>query len=85
MSRTELARVWTALGHRLAVVAGAGTALLSLIWHSPVADACLRGAAAWAAIRVLALATRWLMARTEPESDQQPDADSAEYEAGEPG
>ena len=85
MSRTELARVWTALGHRLAVVVGAGTALLSLIWHAPVPDACLRGAAAWAAIRALARATQWITARTEPESDQQPDADSAEYQAGEPG
>ncbi len=85
MMRTELALVWTALGHRLAVVAGAGTALLSLIWHSPVHVACLRGAAAWAAIRVLARATEWLTVRTESETVQKPDAESAEYQAGYPG
>ncbi|TDJ68187.1 MAG: hypothetical protein E2O39_13605 [Planctomycetota bacterium] len=85
MKQTELSRVWTALGHRLAVVTGAGTALLSLIWHSPASDACLRGAVAWAAIRVLARTTQWLTARTEPETDQKPDTDSAEYQGGEPG
>lgn len=85
MTRSELSLVWTALGHRLAVVVGAGTALLSLIWHSPVQAACLRGAGAYLAIRFLAGATEWLARKTVPESGQKPGADSVEYQNGEPG
>ena len=44
---------WTALGHRLAVTVGAGTALFGLLRHVPLRFACLRGALAWLAVIAL--------------------------------
>lgn len=45
-----LPSAWSALGHRLAVIVGAGAALFALVRHVPVRVASLRGAAAWFAV-----------------------------------
>ncbi len=42
----SLARVWDAVGRRLAVAAGASTALVSLLFHNTLLTASLRGALA---------------------------------------
>jgi hypothetical protein len=42
----SLARVWHAVGRRLAVAAGASTALVSLLFHNTLLTASLRGALA---------------------------------------
>lgn len=44
---------WTALGHRTAVVAGAGTGLVALLGDVPPGAASLRGAGAWLAVLVV--------------------------------
>jgi len=62
-----LGRVWTAFGHRAAVVAGALAALTALIQHVPVRFACLRGALAWAAVLLVTRASLWLLQRTSVE------------------
>jgi uncharacterized membrane protein YedE/YeeE len=49
----SLARNWHAIGVRLAVIAGATTALLALLWHRSVPTACLRGAAVYALVYVV--------------------------------
>ena len=38
---------WNALIHQMAVLAASATALVSLLWKTPVSVACLRGGAAW--------------------------------------
>ena len=53
-----------ALGRRLAAFAGALTALLSLLAHVPVRIACLRGAAAFAVVLVVARAGRLALERS---------------------
>jgi hypothetical protein len=62
----SLEPVWRALGHRLAVTAGAVAALLALLWHAPVAVACLRGGLAWAATLATARGACWLLVRVAP-------------------
>ena len=42
----SLARVWNAVGRRLAVAAGTSTALVSLLFHNTLLTASLRGALA---------------------------------------
>ena len=44
---------WKALGHRAAVVAGTGTALVALLGDVPVRVASLRGALVWLVVVVL--------------------------------
>jgi hypothetical protein len=53
-----------ALGRRLAVFAGALTALVALLGDVPVRIACLRGALALVAVLLLARAGRFLLARS---------------------
>jgi hypothetical protein len=56
-------RVWHALGVRFAVAAGAGCALLALLWDAPPEAAALRGALAFVAVlthfRLSARALGW--------------------------
>ena len=54
---------WMALGHRVAVAAGAACGLISLLWDAPVATAALRGGLTWFAVlahfRLSARALGW--------------------------
>lgn len=43
---------WTAIAGRLAVAAGAGAALVSLLQDAPPSQAALRGALAWFGVRL---------------------------------
>lgn len=54
------------LGHRFAAVVGAFIALLSLILHTHVTAACLRGGLAWIGLLLLTRAVHWLTGRTYP-------------------
>lgn len=64
---------WTALGHRLAVFVGAGTALFALLRDVSVRFASLRGALAWLAVAALFRAGRALLERATP-PEEAPDA-----------
>ena len=54
----SFARSWHAIGVRLAVIAGATTALLALLRHHTVPTACLRGAAVYALVYVVVRVAR---------------------------
>jgi hypothetical protein len=54
----------------MAVFAGSGTALVTLLQHAPARVACLRGAMAWFAVLVLGRATAWVLERVETLSAQ---------------
>ena len=47
------ASVWQAFGRKAAVIAGASTALVSLLAHNSLLTASLRGAVAWFAVLLL--------------------------------
>ncbi len=49
----------------MAVFAGAGTALVTLLQHAPARVACMRGAMAWFAVLMLGKGTAWLLERVE--------------------
>jgi hypothetical protein len=49
----SLARVWLAVGRRLAVAAGASTALVCLLCHNSLLTASLRGALALVAASIV--------------------------------
>ena len=71
-AESSLHAIWRALAQRSAVVVGAGTALASLLVHTPVWVACLRGMAAWLAVRLLMRAAEAVLAtvrRAERESE----------------
>ena len=55
---------WVAFTHRTAAVVGSLTALVSLLWDTPVTFASLRGALAWLAVALLGRGTSWLLRRT---------------------
>lgn len=67
-SRSPIPHLWTSLGQRLAVALGAATAVVSLLWDTPVRVACLRGGAAWLALLLWTRIGRWLIERTLPDS-----------------
>ena len=46
--------LWNALARRLAVAAGAGSALIALLNNVPLSRACLRGGLAWLLVRSVA-------------------------------
>lgn len=52
------------LGGRVAAAAGAGMALVALLNHAPVWQACLQGAGAIVAIRVISRIGRQALARS---------------------
>jgi len=64
ISPNALAEAWRALGRQLAVVAGSGVALLSLIQDTPVRIASLRGAMTWASVLAITSLGAWLAVRT---------------------
>ena len=59
--------LWIAFGRRAATAAGAITALTSLLSHTPVWVASMRGALAWLAVIVLSHVGSKLLERTRPE------------------
>ena len=59
----RLRPAWSALGHRIAAVVGAGTALLGLLRHVPVPIATFRGATGWFAVLLLFRAGGALLGR----------------------
>jgi hypothetical protein len=64
-SRSEgptLEAAWLGFGRCLAVAAGAGFALLSLLFHLPVWVAALRGGLLFLALWMVVRATLWLVA-----------------------
>ncbi|MFT4649308.1 MAG: hypothetical protein ACI9X4_002547 [Glaciecola sp.] len=71
----------------MAVFAGSGTALVTLLQHAPARVACLRGAMAWFAVLVLGRGTAWVLGRVETLSAQTTKelalAQAAEEEGGE--
>ena len=71
----------------MAVFAGSGTALITLLQHAPARVACLRGAMAWFAVLVLGKGTAWVLQRVEELSAQAARelarVELAEEEAGE--
>ena len=58
----RLAHTWHLVGARLAVFAGATTALLALLFHRTVTTACLRGAAVYATVYVVVRVARMALA-----------------------
>jgi hypothetical protein len=63
-----LAQSWLVFGRRLAVAAGAFTALLSLLFHRPLTTACLRGTCAYVAAWVVTRIGAWALQRTTPKA-----------------
>ena len=78
---------WKAWNLQMAVFAGSGTALVTLLQHAPARVACLRGAMAWFAVILLGKGTAWAIDRVETLSAQAAKelarASAAEEEAGE--
>lgn len=64
VSPTALATAWRAAGRQIAVIAGSATALLSLIQHTPVRIASLRGALVWSAVLLTTSVGAWLAEKT---------------------
>ena len=64
VSSVALAEAWRATGRQIAVVAGSGTALVSLLQHTPVYVASLRGGVVWAAVLAVTSLGAWLAVRT---------------------
>lgn len=58
---------WFALAHRLSVAGGSAVGLLSLFAHTRVHVACLRGFAAFVAVRVVAKLGFWALERALPD------------------
>ena len=52
---------WNDLIRRIAVAAGSGTALITLLQPAPVSVACLRGGLAWVAVRLLGWFVGWVL------------------------
>ncbi|QDU70001.1 hypothetical protein Pla86_51210 [Planctomycetes bacterium Pla86] len=71
-----------ALGHRLAVAAGAACGLLSLLWDAPAETAALRGVLAWVAVlahfRLSAKALGWRLRQEAAEERAANEAAAAE-------
>jgi len=63
--------LWKAFGRRAATTVGAMTALISLLFHTPVSVACGRGATAWFAVLVLTRIWAWLVDKTAPTTEQE--------------
>jgi hypothetical protein len=78
---------WKAWNLQMAVFAGSGTALVTLLQHAPARVACLRGAMAWFAVLLLGRGTAWVLGRVETLSAQTTKelalAQAAEEEGGE--
>jgi hypothetical protein len=64
VSPTALVEAWRAVGGQIAVIAGSGTALASLIQHTPVSVASMRGGIAWGAVLAVTSIGAWLAAKT---------------------
>ena len=64
VSPAALADAWRAVGRQIAVIGGSGTALVSLLQHTPVYVASLRGGMVWAAVLLVTSVGAWLAART---------------------
>lgn len=75
--------LWTAFGRRAATTVGALTALISLLFHTPVSVACGRGAIGWLAVLVLTRSWVWLMGKTAPPvvQEQRTEFDHGELDA----
>ncbi|MDF1839114.1 MAG: hypothetical protein P1V35_14700 [Planctomycetota bacterium] len=56
---------WKAWNLQMAVFAGSGTALVTLLQHAPARVACMRGAMAWFAVLLLGKGTAWVLERVE--------------------
>jgi len=52
---------WNELIRRIAVAAGSGAALITLLQPAPVSIACLRGGLAWVAVRLLGWFIGWVL------------------------
>ena len=57
----SLSHAWFALGHRVALIAGAGTALVAVLRHIPVRVASLRGALVWLSVVLVTRVGRALL------------------------
>lgn len=67
---------WNALAARVAAIAGVVAALLALFHEAPVSRACLRGALAFIAVRLVARAGWWAVRRSAvPEISAEPSKD----------
>lgn len=64
VSPEALATAWRAVGRLLAVVAGAATALISLMGDTPVWVASARGGIVWLAVSFSTSVGAWLAFRT---------------------
>ncbi|MCP3914782.1 MAG: hypothetical protein GY711_04380 [bacterium] len=80
IDEVSLHPTWMALGHRVAVAAGASAALISLLGDVPLLVASRRGLFAWLATFALARCFAWLLARTVVPPADEP----GEGEMGEP-
>ncbi len=81
VSPTALVEAWRAVGGQIAVVAGSGTALLSLLQHTPVHVASLRGGTVWGAVLVVTSLGAWLAAKTWREPPPKDDSEDQEETA----
>lgn len=80
VSPTALVEAWRAVGGQIAVIAGSGTALASLIQHTPVSVASMRGGIAWGAVLAVTSIGAWLAAKTWREPVVVKEAEAAEGE-----
>lgn len=71
---TSIRRAWIALAHRAAVAGGSAVGLLSLFAHTRVHVACLRGFAAFLAVRLVAKLGLWALERALPSETEEPAA-----------
>ena len=59
----HLRSLWRSFAHRIAVAGGSLVALISLLHHVPLSTACLRGGAAFVAVRLVARAGLFALER----------------------
>ncbi len=64
VSPAALVAAWRAVGAQIAVIAASGTAVVSLLQHTPVHIASMRGGIVWGTVMLVTSVGAWFAART---------------------
>lgn len=64
VSPAALVAAWKAVGGQIAVIGGSATAVVSLLQHTPIHVASLRGGIVWGIVLLVTSVGAWLAART---------------------